>query len=143
VRVDEEQAGDVSILTIVGDLDARTLPDANEKLDSLLKILRIRLVFDLSGMEIVTSTGVSFLIDAAKRTRELGGDVVLSNPTRLLQGTLKSLKIDDYFEVFPTREEAVRYYRDRDLDDTEVPDPPDPPGPRRGWLSRLWRRKSP
>ena len=94
-------------------------------------------------MEIVTSTGVSFLIDAAKRTRELGGDVVLSNPTRLLQGTLKSLKIDDYFEVFPTREEAVRYYRDRDLDDTEVPDPPDPPGPRRGWLSRLWRRKSP
>lgn len=142
MRVDEEQSGDVSILTIVGDLDARTLPDANEKLDSLLEVLRIRLVFDLSGMEIVTSTGVSFLIDAAKRTRELGGDVVLSNPTRLLQGTLKSLKIDDYFEVFPTHEEAVRYFRDRELDDTEVPDPPAPPAPRRGWLSRLWRRKS-
>ena len=43
--------------------------------------------FDLSGMEIVTSTGVSFLIDAAKRTRGLGGDVVLSNPTRLLKAS--------------------------------------------------------
>jgi len=139
VRVDEEQAGDVSILTIVGDLDARTLPDANEKLDSLLEVLRVRLVFDLSGMEIVTSTGVSFLIDAAKRTRELGGDVVLSNPTRLLQGTLKSLKIDDFFRVFPTREKAVWYFRDRELDDTQVPEAP---APRRGWLSRLWRRKS-
>ena len=142
MRVDEEQAGDVSILTIVGDLDARTLPDANEKLDSLLEVLRIRLVLDLSGMEVVTSTGVSFLIDAAKRTRELGGDVVLSNPPRLLKGTLKSLKIDDYFEVFPTHEEAVRYFRDRELDDTRVSDPPDPPAPRRGWLSRLWRRRS-
>jgi len=139
MRVDEEQAGDVSILTIVGDLDARTLPDANEKLDSLLKVLRIRLVFDLSGMEIVTSTGVSFLIDAAKRTRALGGDAVLSNPTRLLQRTLQSLKIGDFFEVFPSRQEAVSYFRDRELEDTQVPEPPPP---RRGWLSRLGRRKS-
>ncbi len=139
MRIDEEQVGDVSIVTVSGDLDARTLPDANEKLDSLLKVLRVRLVFDLSGMEIVTSTGVSFLIDAARRTRELGGDVVLSNPTRLLQGTLKSLKIADYFKVFPNSKEAVWYFRDRELDDTRVPEAP---APRRGWFSRLWRRKS-
>ena len=139
MRIDEEQAGDVSILTVVGELDARTLPDAHEKLASLLKVLRTRLVFDLSGMEIVTSTGVSFLIDAAKRTRELGGDAVLSNPTRLLQGTLKSLKIGDYFRVFPTRKEAVWYFRDRELEDTHIPDAT---APRRGWLSRLWRRMS-
>ncbi|MHC4135398.1 MAG: STAS domain-containing protein [Planctomycetota bacterium] len=137
--MDEEQVGDISILTVVGELDARTLPDAHEKLASLLKVLRVHLVFDLSGMEIVTSTGVSFLIDAAKRTRELGGDAVLSHPTRLLQGTLKSLKIADYFKVFPTSKEAVWYFRDRELDDTQVPEAP---APRRGWLSRLWRRRS-
>jgi anti-sigma B factor antagonist len=143
VRIDEEQAGEISILTVVGELDARTLPDAHEKLASLLKVLRTRLVFDLSGMEIVTSTGVSFLIDAAKRTRELGGDAVISNPTRLLQRTLESLKFDEFFKVFPTRKEAVWYFRDLELEDTQVPD--DAPAPRRGWLawlSRLWRRKS-
>ena len=140
MRIDEEQAGDISILTVVGELDASTLPDAHEKLASLLKVLRVRIVFDLSGMEIVTSTGVSFLIDAAKRTRELGGDVVLSNPSRLLQRTLKSLKFDEFFRVFPTRKEAVWYFRDRELEDTQVRD--DAPAPRRGWLSRLWRRKS-
>jgi anti-anti-sigma factor len=140
MRIDEEQVEDVSVLKIVGELDASTLPDAHEKLASLLKVLRVRLVFDLSGMEIVTSTAVSFLIDAAKRTRELGGDAVLSSPTRLLQGTLKSLKIDDFFQVFPTSKEAVWYFRDRELDDTQIPEAPDP-APRPGWIARLWRRK--
>ncbi|MHC5051820.1 MAG: STAS domain-containing protein [Planctomycetota bacterium] len=138
MRIDEEQTGDISVLTIVGELDARTLPDAHEKLAELLKVLRVRLVFDLSGMEIVTSTGITFLIDAAKRTRELGGDAVLSNPTRLLQGTLKSLKIADYFKIFPNNKEAVWYFRDRELEDTQVPDPP---APRPGWWSRLFGRK--
>jgi anti-anti-sigma factor len=139
VRIDEEQVGDVSVLTIDGELDARTLPDAAEKLDELIKVLRVRLVFDLSGMEIVTSTGIAFLIDAAKRTRKLGGDTVISSPTHLLQGTLKSLKIEDFFKIFPTSKEAVWYFRDRELEDTEVPEPP---SPRRGWFSRLRRRKS-
>lgn len=112
MRIGEEREGDISILTISGELNARTLPDAHEKLAELLKVLRVRLVFDLSGMEVVTSTGISFLIDAAKRCRELGGDAILSHPTRLLQATLKSLKINDFFQVFPTRNEAVRFFRD-------------------------------
>lgn len=138
MRIDEEREGDISILTIAGELDARTLPDAHEKLAELLKVLRSRLVFDLSGMEIVTSTGISFLIDAAKRCRELGGDAVLANPTRLLEGTLKSLKIEDYFQVFPTRQQAVSYFHDRDLDDTQAPEPP---APRPSWWSRLFGRR--
>ncbi|MHC4579645.1 MAG: STAS domain-containing protein [Planctomycetota bacterium] len=139
MRIEEEREGDITILTIGGDLDARTLPDAIEKLDALIKDLRICLVFNLSGMDVVTSTAISFLIDAAKRTRNLGGDAVLSNPTRLLQGTLKSLKIGDYFKVFPTDKEAVWHFRDRELDETQVPGAP---SRRKSWLSRLWRRKS-
>ena len=39
-------------------------------------------------------------------------------------------------ERIGTRREAVWYFRDRDLDDTQVPEP----APRRSWWSRLFGR---
>ena len=93
MRIEEESFGDVTVLTVAGDFDARTSPRAHEKIDGLLEHFNVRLVFNLSGVEIVTSTAISFLIDAAKRTRKLGCDAVLSQPTRLLQTSLRSLEI--------------------------------------------------
>jgi len=118
VDIHEQQVGDITVLTVRGELDARTLPDATGKLDELFRALRVRLVFNLKATEIVTSTGVGFLVDAAKRTRKFGGDAVLSEPPRLLQRTLTSLKIGDYFKTFPNDADAVAWFRDRDLEDT-------------------------
>lgn len=126
MHIDERREGDVTILTIVGEIDARTLPDAHAKLAELFKTLRIYLVFNFSDMELVTSTGISFLIDAAKRARALGGDAVLCNPPRLLVQSLKALRIGDHFKTFPDDQRAVWYFRDRDLDDTQSPDQDQP-----------------
>ena len=126
MHIDEQRDGDVSILTIVGEIDARTLPDAQAKLEELFKTMRSKFVFNFASTELVTSTGISFLIDAAKRARALGGDAVLCNPPRLLVQSLKMLRIGDHFETFPDDERAVWHFRDRDLDDTHVPDEDQP-----------------
>jgi anti-anti-sigma factor len=139
MEIREERHDDVTVLTLLGELDARTLPTANEKLNSLFDSLRVRLVVNLGASEMVTSTGIGFLVDAAKRTRKFGGDTVLSNPPRLLQRSLESLKIGDYFRTFPGDREAVAWFRDRELDETQAPAPPQPPE-RRGWFGRFFRR---
>jgi len=121
MRIDQQKAGDVTILTISGDFDAHTAPQANECLDELIKGLHSKLVFNLGGVDIVTSTAIGFLVDAAKRTRRLGGDVVLIEPQPLFRKTLDMLKIGDYFQAFASHAEAATYFRDRTMEDTVNP----------------------
>ncbi|MHC4956546.1 MAG: STAS domain-containing protein [Planctomycetota bacterium] len=111
MKIGEQRFDDVTVVAIAGDFDARTAPHAHEKLDSLLEQFDSRLVFNLSGLDIVTSTAISFLIDAAKRARKMGGDAVLSQPTRLLQTSLNSLDIGDYFQSFESDADAVAHFR--------------------------------
>ncbi len=109
MQIDERLVDDVAILAISGDLDAQNISDANERLDAHLKTLRCRLVFNLSGLDIVTSTAIGFLVDAARRTRKLGGDTVVSEPTRLFQKTMDMLHAGEVFKTFPSDNEAVAY----------------------------------
>ena len=118
MTISEQRVSDVTILEIAGDFDARTMPVANAKLDELLQGLRTQLVFDLSGVELVTSTAIGFLVDASKRTKRLGGETVLVALSPLFRKTLQMLKIDTLFKDFPTHGDAVGYLRDRALDDT-------------------------
>ena len=136
MRIDEQQVGNVTVLTVHGEFDARTAPEAHGKLDELFETLRVRIVINLQGVEIVTSTAISFLIDAAKRTRKHDGDAVLSQPTRLLSKTLATVGIGTYFEMFDSDEEAVAYFRGR-----EVAAEPQPPEAPKGILERFreWR----
>lgn len=140
MEIREEQDGDVTVLTVRGELDARTMPTAMAKRDALFESLRVKLVVNLETTEIVTSSGVGFLIETAKRTRKYGGDTVLSDPPPLLLRTLESLKIGDFFQTFPNDREAVAWLRDRELDDTKQPAPPPKPE-RRGWLARRFGRQ--
>lgn len=136
MRIDEQQIGDVTILTIHGEFDARTAPEAHRMLDSLFETLRVRLVLNLTGVEIVTSTAISFLIDAARRTRKYDGDAVLSQPTQLLQKTLAAVGIGNYLEMFDSDEAAVAYFRGR----TVAVEPKTPEAPK-GIVDRFrkWR----
>ena len=109
MKIEERLVDDIAILAISGDLDAHNIPDANERLDAHLKTLRCRLVFNLSGLDIVTSTAIGFLVDAARRTRKLGGDTVVSEPTRLFQKTMDMLQAGAVFKAFPSDDEAVAY----------------------------------
>ena len=111
MRIEEQHIGNVSILTVHGEFDARTAPEACRTLDKLFETLRVRLVINLEGVEIVTSTAISFLIDAAKRTRKHGGDAVLSEPTKLLRKTLATVGIGNYLEMFDSNEAGVAYFR--------------------------------
>ena len=99
------------MLAISGEFDARTAPEAHAKLDGILEHLRKQIVINVSGMEIVTSTAISFLIDAAKRTRKLGGDAVLSQPPRLLLSSLKSLGAGEHFATFDSDDAALEHFR--------------------------------
>ena len=133
MRLDERIEGNVTILTVRGEFDARTLPVATERLDSLLSELRSRVVFNLARLEIVTSTAIGFLVDATKRTRNLGGDLVISEPTRLFRSAADTLRMGSVLNTAESDEQALEHFRK--LDEEPEP-PPDEPPAKRGWFFR-------
>ena len=140
MKIEETRVDDVTtVLAITGEFNAHTLPTAQETLDGLIKQLRLRVVVNLGAIEVVTSTAISFLIDAAKRTRKLGGDTVLSEPTKLLLSTVEALEIGDFFQTFTTDDDAIAHFRAIPTKPPPIEEAPDPPKPS-PW-GRLWPKK--
>ena len=138
MEIGETRDGDVTILAIRGEFDAHTAPEAHEKIDALIKELRVRVVFDVAGIPIVTSTAIGYFIDAAKRTRRLGGDAVLTGTSRLLLQTMEALRIQEVLQTFPSVADAVAHFRS--LGPAEVPEEATRPRKRKLWRLPTWRK---
>ncbi|MHC4931457.1 MAG: STAS domain-containing protein [Planctomycetota bacterium] len=119
MRIEEEAFGDVTVVAFIGEFDLHTLSGASEKFDHLVRTLRHRLVFNIGGLEFISSSALSFFIDAVKRIKLLRGELVLSEPTRLFTKTVRSLGIEDFFTAFPNNREAIEYLRESGEDDSE------------------------
>lgn len=113
MRIEEQGHGNVTVLAFAGEFDARHLPLANEKVDGLIEKLRTRIVFNLRGLDFVTSTAVGFCIHSAKRLRNLGGDVLVSQPTRLFLKTIDAMDMQEHFRIFETDEAALEHFATR------------------------------
>ncbi len=112
MKIERKTAGNVTILAFAGEFDAFNLPTISEKLDALLQTGCTRLVFNLRLLKFINSSALGYLIKTNKRLRELDGELVLSEPSKFFQSTITTLGIDQIFKIFPTDEEAVKYYHD-------------------------------
>ena len=140
MRIEELRYDRVSVIKIIGELDAGNLPDAGEVVDGNFKGLRSRLVFNVEDIPIVTSTAISFFIDTAKRAREFDGDAVLSAPTDLLRKSLQILDLHKFFLIFDDDDAAIAHFAEADLDDTVVPGNATPPAPDWREKFRFWKK---
>jgi len=140
MRIEEVQYDKVSVIKIIGELDAKTLPDAGQAVDEQFKGLRTRIVFNVQDVPMVTSTAISFFIDSAKRAREFNGDAVLSAPTDLLRKSLQILDLHRFFLIFDNDDDAIAHFQEVALDDTVVPENVTPPAADWREKLRFWKK---
>lgn len=69
---------DVLIITIDGRLDASSAPVAEGEINQALEGEQNRLLFDLSGLEYLSSGGLRVILGAAKEIRRREGKVALA-----------------------------------------------------------------
>ena len=72
-----KQVNDVSILTLIGSIDAFTAPRITELIESQIASENIKLVADLKGVDYTSSAGLRALLGGIKATRSRGGDLRL------------------------------------------------------------------
>jgi len=110
VKVRRKQVGEVDILSFEGEFDASTVP-AIEAIDGLVEEGRTRLVFSFAGLTFVASPVLGYFVKIGKRLRDMGGGVVFSRPSPFMQATIRTLGLDQIFDVFADDNAAVRHFQ--------------------------------
>ena len=81
MKIDHQVQNEILIITIEGRLDAASAPIADETIHKLLEADHNRLLFDLSGLEYLSSGGLRVILAAAKEMKRRNGQITLCGLT--------------------------------------------------------------
>lgn len=99
----QERTG-ITVCHMTGDLDAFTAADLREAAASLRGATRV--VFDLSDVPFIDSTGLGALIGGIRRLREAGGSVVVCSTRAPVLRLLRTVGLDRVVRVTHDPDEA-------------------------------------
>jgi anti-sigma B factor antagonist len=121
LSIEQEQTADgFTICRPVGELDAFTVSQFRQSLAELAA--SPKLVIDMSGVPFVDSAGLGALIGGIRRTRELGGEVVVVCNRPSLVRTLRTTGFDRIVVMTETVEEAKKTLEKVGEEDTKRAD---------------------
>lgn len=99
--VETTQFDKADVIKASGRIDSHTAPDLKQAFDGLLEDGRYRLVFDMSDIEFLSSSGVWVLLETQKRARKKrGGDLVIANANQNIQKTLDLAGLMHFMKMF-------------------------------------------
>jgi anti-sigma B factor antagonist len=114
LRVEERDAGDVTMLILAGEmlLDDGDLVFRKVIHDHVEKG-RVKILVDLAGVTYIDSSGVGMMAAKLKTVRDSGGDIRLMHLTTRGQRLLSLLKLRSTFETFEDETLALRSFERR------------------------------
>ena len=106
--------GPAQVLTLVGEVDIAGVPTLKAFVEDQIQGGALDLVYDLTKVDAIDSTGLGFLVWSRKRLREQSGRLRLVTDRPQVQRVLKLTGLGRLFETYPALEEALK-----------APQPPD------------------
>lgn len=115
MAVNGRMEGDVVILSGFGRLmnDPRHF-DASRDVQELVDRGYRKYVLDLRGVGALGASGIGLLMTLTRLVRKHDGEAVLSALSRPMEKLLDELRMDAYWEVFDSADDAVRAFAARD-----------------------------
>ena len=101
---------DFVVLSLIGDLDMWTLPQAKEKVNGLVQEGKVKVVLDLEKMNYIDSSGLGFFIGTLKKLRDSGGELILINLNAYIYGIFKLIQLQHIIKTFDSLEEAKKQF---------------------------------
>ena len=98
VEISSERDGENLTVKISGKLDTNSANAANKEILSMLDGVK-NLMFDLNGLEYISSAGLRILIAAMKKIRKQGGDMVVKNVNKQVKEVLEMTGFAQIFSV--------------------------------------------
>jgi anti-anti-sigma factor len=110
MRIDHRRLGDISVVSLEGEFDFHDVTQASEVIGAFIDKGARRLLFDLKRLRFLSSGGIGYFIQTAKRLRGLGGEAVLANVPQSFDWVARTLGIDRVIRMFPSEGEAVAHF---------------------------------
>jgi anti-sigma B factor antagonist len=111
LTIGERQVGDVTVLTLTGQI---LLDDGDlalrKQIHGLVERGFVKVVLDLGGVSYIDSSGVGMIVAKLKTLKERGGDMKLLHLDRRAESLFSMLKLLILFETFQAEAEAVRSF---------------------------------
>ena len=108
MEITEEQRDNISILRVIGKLDASTSKDLEVKVLSLIASNQAKLIIDLSQLDYISSAGLRIFLLAAKRMDEAKGKMILCSLKDGVKQVFDIAGFSSFLTLAPTTEEAIK-----------------------------------
>ncbi|GAA3446243.1 STAS domain-containing protein [Planomonospora venezuelensis] len=102
LEISREHRNDFTIITIVGEVDKTEEAMLSAQIDEALTAARPRLLFDLSSMDFIDSSGLRLLVQASSRAHRCGGSCALCCLNPVPRRIMRLTGLDAAFDLYPT-----------------------------------------
>jgi anti-sigma B factor antagonist len=107
VEITTKEYRRVAVVSVSGRIDTSTSTQFEETITSMIDKGHFNLVMDFSDVDFLSSSGLRILVTTRKKLREMGGDIVLANPSQRASDSVEIAGLDRLFQSYPNREEAI------------------------------------
>jgi anti-anti-sigma factor len=108
IRVEDSRSFTKTVF-LEGRLDNQTVAELDKELDSVLSTPMKALVFDLEGLEYISSAGIRSLFRAQKDMKTRSGQALVVNPQPAVKKVFDIVKAVDLKSVFANIQELDAY----------------------------------
>ncbi len=107
MKLNQVKYNDVTVVTIKGDvLDASVVGDFKNEMTPILKS-EYHVVFDMSNVEFVDSSGVGAILSCLRTLNAEGGDLKICSLTKPVLALFELVRMHKIFDIFENKDLAV------------------------------------
>lgn len=104
----EEHTGAYSVVVVSGEVDLHTAPKVQYAIERAAGDEGASaVVVDMSAISFIDSTALSMFTRARRSLEERGKSLRIAKPSEAVERIFSVTGFRDYFDIFPSREEAV------------------------------------
>lgn len=107
MKVTTLRDGKITLVVLTGRLDTTGVNEISESFSAAVGAARQSAIIDLSQIEFVGSNGLGLLLSNRKQLAQVGQQLVLLNPTEIVESVLKATRLDQVMPVAYDLDEAI------------------------------------
>ena len=107
IEVRTERFGEATVIRLAGYVNELGADALSSELDKVLEAGNHKIIFDLSDVLFLSSTGLGQIMRGFRTVKDQGGYVRIANPQPLIADLFRLTKLDRLLRIYPSVEKAA------------------------------------
>jgi anti-sigma B factor antagonist len=111
MQLEHESRDGIDIVRLPGRLMMADAPDVRARLKEIITNGSAKLILDLTGTDMLDSSGLAVLVSGLQTARKQGGDIFLIGVNKNVSALFELTRLHTVFQIFDDMETALRATR--------------------------------